>query len=132
VGGLHLPLDDVLLDQVRRNSLEQGKKLLVAGKAAEAIEPLRKAYVFADRMLGVQHSETLSAKAIWEEARDKAALAKLRFREGARLKVSSGPHASQSGIVKRLLLSHLHAYVIQPEEGEAFQAADDQVEAIAD
>src|ERR1700730_13755529 len=118
--------DDALLDQVRRNSLER-----VAGKATEAIEPLRKAYVFADRMLGVQHSETLRARAIWEEARDKAALAKLRFREGARVKVLAGPHAGKSGIVERLLLNHLHAYVIQPHEGEAFQAADDQVQAIA-
>jgi len=89
------PFDDALLDQVRRNSLER-----VAGKATEAIEPLRKAYVFADRMLGVQHSETLRARAIWEEARDKAALAKLRFREGARVKVLAGPHAGKSGIVQ--------------------------------
>jgi hypothetical protein len=125
------PFNDRLLDQVRRDSLEQGKTLLVAGKAAEAIEPLRKAYVFADRMLGVRHSETLSAKAIWEEARAKAALAKLRFREGARLRVSAGPHAGKSGIVERLLLNHLHAYVIQPQEGEAFQAADDQVDNVA-
>jgi hypothetical protein len=95
------PFNDTLLDQVRRNSLEQGKNLLAAGKAAEAIEPLRKAYIFADRMFGVQHSETLDAKAVWEEARDKAALAKLRFREGARLRVLAGPHAGQSGIVER-------------------------------
>ncbi|HWX14648.1 MAG TPA: KOW motif-containing protein [Methylocella sp.] len=55
----------------------------------------------------------------------------LRFREGARVKVLAGPHAGKSGIVERLLLNHLHAYVIQPHEGEAFQAADDQVQAIA-
>ncbi len=125
------PFDDMLLDRVRRDSLEQGKKLLAAGKVVEAIEPLRKAYVFADRILGIEHPETLSAKAIVQEARDKAALSKLRFREGARLKVSAGPHAGQSGVVERLRLNHLHAYVIKPQEGAAFQAADDQVEVVA-
>jgi len=126
------PFDDKQLDQVRRDSLEQGKRLLVAGKAAEAVEPLRKAYVFADRMLGIEHAETLSAKAILDKARCEAALAKLRFRVGAHLKVSVGSYAGQSGIVERLLLNHLHAYVIRPSEGESFQAADDQVEAIKD
>ena len=126
------PFNDTLLDQVRKESLEAGMALLDAEKAAEAIEPLRKAYVFADRMFGIEHAETLSAKTIWERARGEAALAKLRFRPGARLRVIAGPNAGRCGIVERLMLGHLHAYLIQPTDGEAFQAADDQVEAILD
>jgi hypothetical protein len=42
--------------------------------------------------------------------------------------VKAGPEAGKSGIVDRLLLNHLHAYVIQPADGELFQASDAQVE----
>ena len=106
--------------------------MLAAGGPDRAVEPLRKAYTFADRMLGITHPDTLRAKEILQRARDKAALAKLRFRQGARLKVVNGPHAGQTGIVEKLLLNHVHAYVIRPGEGEAFQAADNQVEAAAE
>jgi hypothetical protein len=47
-----------------------------------AVEPMRKAYVFSDRMLGLSHEETLRIKADWERAIDEATLAKLRFRAG--------------------------------------------------
>ena len=124
------PFDDTLLDGVRKDCLAQGEELLHAGKPGEAVEPLRKAYVFADRMLGIEHPETLRAKEILQTARDKAALAKLRFREGARLQVTTGPFAGRSGTVERLLLNHLHAYLIRPEQGELFQAADSQVEGL--
>jgi hypothetical protein len=83
--------DDEMLDKVRRDSLQGGTELLVAGKAADAIEPLRKAYVFADRMLGVQHEETLRVKTELDRARDEAALARLRFRVGDRLAIFFWP-----------------------------------------
>jgi hypothetical protein len=122
------PFDDEMLHKVRSESSALGKKLLTEGRAAEAIEPLRKAYVFSDRILGIQHPETLSAKLVWEEARDKAALAKLRHRVGDEVTVSSGPHSAKSGVIERLLLNHLHVYVIKPPEGEMFQASDEQIE----
>jgi ribosomal protein S4E len=91
---------------------------------AQAIEPLRKAYVFADRMLGTDHPETLAAKALCETAREKAALAKLRFRPGDNLKVTAGQHEGRKGTVERLMLNHVHAYVIHPssDQGEPFMA----------
>ena len=125
------PFDDAMLLKVGHDSSELGKKLLAAGKAAEAIEPLRKAYVFSDRMLGVQHEDTLRAKSVWERARNEAALAKLRLRGGDQVAVSSGPHAGKRGVVEELLLNQLHAYVIKSVDGEVFQASDEQVERVS-
>jgi len=121
--------DDELLEKIRSESFQQGIVLLEAGEAAEAVEPLRKAYVFSDRMLGVQAQETLSKKATWERALDEAALSKLRFRIGARLRVISGPYAGATGTVEKLLLRHVHAYVIRQQSDETLlQASDVQVE----
>ncbi|MFC5741588.1 SIR2 family protein [Dyella tabacisoli] len=123
------PFDDVFLENVRLDSFQAGADLLEAGKPGEAVEPLRKAYVFSDRMFGIAAPETLDKKAMWERALDEAALAKLRFRVGDRLKVVSGPNEGLSGAVERLLLRHVHAYLIKPiDDGDAFQASDEQVE----
>lgn len=117
-----------MLNNVRLASYERGKELLAGGKAGEAVEPLRKAYVFADRMLGMQHPETWHAKQVWEQARNEAALAKLRFRVGDQVTVSSGPHAGARGAIDELLLNHHHAYVIKLKNGDRVQASDEQVE----
>jgi hypothetical protein len=122
------PFNDALLEQVRQESSRRGQELLAAGKAGEAVEPLRKAYVFSNRMRGIEDTETLEAKEVFDRARDEAALAKLRFRVGDRVKVHTGPHEGKSGNVERLLLNHLHAYLIKPANEEAFQASDAQVE----
>jgi hypothetical protein len=127
------PFDDAELDRIRRASLADGARLLAEGVPGRAVEPLRKAMVFADRMLGMTHPETLEAKRLWEQAREEAALANLRFRPGDTLRIVGGPHAGRSGVVERLLLNHLHAYVLQPtsDPGEPFQAADSEVERAA-
>lgn len=122
------PFDDAALHAIRHEAIATGKTLLDAGNAVGAVEPLRKGMVFSDRMLGIQHPETVEAKAVWERALNEAALSKLRFRVGDYLKAHSGPHAGKSGIVERLLLRHLHAYLIRPSAGEQFQASDQQVE----
>ena len=122
------PFNDEELNGIRIDSLAIGKSLLEKGNAREAEEPLRKGMAFCYRMLGMQHPETIQARALLERARDEAALAKLRFREGDHLKVISGTHAGKSGVVERLLLRHVHAYLIKPTEGEPFQASDPQVE----
>ena len=122
------PFDDVMLEKIRIEQLELGRTLLAGGKPVEAVEPMRKAFVFSDRMLGLTHEETLRIKAEWEHTLNEAALAKLRFRVGARLSVKSGPEVGKAGVVDRLLLRHLHAYLIRPSEGEPFQASDAQVE----
>ncbi len=119
--------DDQALERIRCGEFERGQALLRNSLPAEAVEPLRKAMVFADRMLGEGAPETLAAKAQWELALDGAALARLRFRVGDRLAISSGTHAGKSGIVARLLLRHHHAYVIDVGDGEVY-ASDEQVE----
>lgn len=55
--------------------LKEGQALPDGGKPIEAVEPLRKAYVFADRLLGIRAPETLLAKEVWDRSRDEAALA---------------------------------------------------------
>jgi hypothetical protein len=122
------PFDDKKLDEMRAEFAREGAKLLRDGRASDAIEPLRKSYIFSDRMLGIENPETLKAKSIWEEARNEAALAKLRFRPGVMLKVVAGAHAGKRGELFKLLLNHVHAYYIRAETGEEFQVADDQVE----
>jgi hypothetical protein len=122
------PFDDELLKRIQAESFERGVALLAKGNAAEAVEPLRKAYVFSDRILGVGHEQTLRAKSEWERAREEAALARLRFRVGDSLVASAGPYAGKSGVVEKLLTNHLHAYVIRTSEGVIFQASDAQVE----
>ena len=121
------PFDDERLNHFRKDAARMGLSLLEGGEASKAIEPLRKAYVFADRMFGVENFETLSAKAIWERAREESALAKLRFRPLARLKVISGPEAGKEGVLVRLMLNHVHAYCLRTSDGEEFLVADDQV-----
>jgi len=79
----------------------------------------------------MQNEETLRAKSIWERARDEAALAKLRFRVNDQLTVTAGPHAGKRGVVVKLLLTHLPAYVIRPMNGNDFNASDQQVESVA-
>jgi hypothetical protein len=120
--------DDQALMQMIDDFARPGRELLAAGGAAAAAEPLRKAWVFSDRMLGAAHEQTLRLKTETEHAREQATLAKLRFRPGDALSVSAGPHAGSSGIVEKLLLNHHHAYLIRPKDGDAFQAADEQVE----
>jgi hypothetical protein len=122
------PFDDVMLEKIRVEQLALGRSLLASGKPVEAVEPMRKAFVFSDRTLGLTHDETLRIKAEWEHTLNEAALAKLRFRVGDCLVVKDGPHAGKKGPVQRLLLRHLHAYLIQPADGEPFQASDAQVE----
>ena len=123
------PFDDKALENIRYESFQLGVQLLESGKASEAVEPLRKAYVFTDRMLGIDAQETQDKKAIWNRAIDEAALSKLRFRIGDRLTVVSGERAGASGTVEKLQLRHFHAYLIRAENGEGqFQASDEQVE----
>jgi hypothetical protein len=122
------PFDDTILESLRIESFRLGLELLESGKASEAVEPLRKSYVFTDRMLGIDDPDTQEKKAIWNRAIDEAAVSKLRFRVGDRLTVVSGERDGVTGTVEKLLLRHLHAYLIRPDNGdEPFQASDVQV-----
>jgi hypothetical protein len=122
------PFDIDFLWNIQRESLQRGKDLLAQGKPTEAVEPLRKAWVLSDRLQGSEHKDTLQVKSLWDKALNEAALARLRFRVGDRLVVLSDPHEGKVGVVKELLLRHLHAYFIHPDSGDDFQASDEQVE----
>jgi len=124
------PFDDIHLEKIRTESFQIGSDLLQGGKPVEAVEPLRKAYVFSDRMCGLEAEETIRKKEVWQRALDEAALSKLRFRAGDQLRVTEGEHIGKLGVVDRLLLRHLHAYVIKPSEGDEFQVSDMQVEKV--
>ncbi|MFZ1907296.1 MAG: KOW motif-containing protein [Steroidobacteraceae bacterium] len=125
------PFDDEVLKRICLESYQMGSDLLARNEPGAAVEPLRKAYVFSDRLFGREAPETQSKKATWERALDAAALAKLRFRVGEEVRVTAGPHLGDSGVIEKLMLRHLHAYVIKPVEGELFQASDAQVESMA-
>jgi hypothetical protein len=46
------PFDDVMLERIRLDQLREGRDLLARGQPVESVEPMRKAYVFSDRILG--------------------------------------------------------------------------------
>ncbi len=119
--------DEKLLASLDRHDRE-GRRLLEADRAGDAVEPLRKAWVLSRALFGWGAERYRAQEAIWNRAIDQAALDKLRFREGARLRIVAGPHEGKAGVVEKILPRHFHAYLIGTE-GESVQAADDQVEA---
>jgi len=122
------PFDEVMLAQMQKDLLQSGQDLLAEGKPGQAVGHLRKAYVFADRLLGTDHPDTRLARVLMEEANGAAALSKLRFRPGDSLTVKSGPHGGKVGVLAELRLNNLLAYLIKPDQGESFLASDEQVE----
>lgn len=120
--------DDAKLMQVLEESERRGRELMALGKFGEAVEPLRKAWVFS-RHLPITPERRSENERIWNEAIDKDRLSQLRFREGARLRILSGDHQGKIGTVHQLALRHVHAYFIDIEgANERIAAADNQVE----
>lgn len=105
----------------------EGERLLRERQAGAAVEPLRRAWVISRALFGWGSEKYVRCEQIWNRAVDEAALNKLRFREGAHLRVVSGPHEGKTGNVVKILTRHLHAYVISAGNEEV-QAADAQVE----
>ncbi len=120
--------DGKLLGDMQQLTSE-GENLLQGGQAGAAVEPLRRSWVISRALFGWGSDEYLRLERIWNRAIDEAALEKLRFREGAQLRIISGPHEGESGKVVKILTRHLHAYVVDVGNEEV-QAADQQVEAI--
>lgn len=122
------PFDDAQALRVYREARVRGESLMAAEKFSDAVEPLRKAWVLS-RHLPIPEDERREAERIWNEAIDKRSLARLRFREGARLRIVDGPHAGKSGVVAQLALRHVHAYFLTVEgHPQPIAAADNQVE----
>ena len=82
--------DDAALEATRIEAAKQGEQLLSSGHPRAAVEPLRKAMVFSDRMYGIGDPRTVASKANWMESRREAYLAELQFRKGHQLHVHDG------------------------------------------
>lgn len=123
--------DDAKLMQVLDESERRGQSLRQAGMFGEAVEPLRKAWVFS-RYLPIAEERRAAIEHCWNDSIDSDCLSKLRFREGARLQVNSGEHQGKVGTVLQLALRS-HAYVVTVEgTSEQIAVADTHVDVISD
>jgi hypothetical protein len=125
--------DKPRLRQVLAEQEKQGDDLYSAGHFADAIEPLRKAMVFSDRLDGSENERTRHLTEVWNKALDGAALSRCRFREGDRVRIVRGDHAGLVGVIEKLGLRQTQAYLIRvdnstPEASGLKAAADDEVE----
>lgn len=113
---------------------EHGRSLYAAGHFAEAVEPLRRAMVFSDRMLGETSERTISLRDIWNEALNSAALAQLRFRTGERVKITNAEHNGLQGVITTLFPRCFKAYQItlEGDDEAVIFASDDEVEGAND
>ena len=80
-------------------SAKSGEELFSLGRYSEAIEPLRKAMVMSQYLDNVSKEETERICNRWNEATDRAALAKLRFREGDKIRVTEGEYKGKTGFI---------------------------------
>jgi len=125
------PFNDGTLLEIMRQSAEKGRKLVTEGKNRDAVEPLRKAIVFSDRILGISAPETIALRSEWNQALDRATLDGLRFPVGTTVKIVTGEHAGCSGIIKSLGLRQIRPYWIATEKAGLVAAADHEVEEVA-
>ncbi len=100
------------------------------GDNKSAVEPLRKAMVFADRSLGKDAPETATLRAEWNKALDDRTLDTLRFTIGTQVKVLAGEHAGKTGTIDRFGLRQVKPYWIRTADGDMIAAADNEVEHI--
>ena len=112
-------------------SAAEGRRRVAKGDNTGAVEPLRKAMVIADRMLGLNAPETSALRIEWNAALDNRTLDKLRFRVGTRVRVTAGQHIGKSGIIDTLALRHVKPYWIKPADGDTVAASDEEVELLA-
>jgi hypothetical protein len=125
------PFDDTKLSAILDENMQEGRRLVAAGSNQAAIEPLRKAMVFADRMLGIDAPLTTELRGEWNAALDNATLDRCRFRPGKHVRIVSGEHAGKSGVIEKIGLRNLHPYWVAVNDGEVISAGDDQVEDVA-
>jgi hypothetical protein len=126
------PFDDTALLKIMRESATEGRRLVTCGDNKGAVEPLRKAMVFADRILGKDAPETSALRVEWNAALDNSTLDTLRFAVGTEVKVVAGEHAGRIGTIERFGLRQVKSYWIKTTEGEMVAAADNEVEPVSD
>jgi hypothetical protein len=127
------PFDEPRLRDILSQQQELGELLYNEWRFGDAIEPLRKAYVFSDRLDGAQHERTRHLHTIWNNAIDGATLLRCRFREGDRVKVVRGDHTGAIGVVEILERRYQKPYLVRPDAAEPaarpLNVGDDEVEA---
>jgi hypothetical protein len=122
------PFDDEKLLAIMRHSADEGRRRVRLGDNQGAIEPLRKAMVFADRILGIDAPETCGLRDEWNAALDNSTLDKLRFEVGTRVRIVNGTHEGKSGTINSLGLRQTKPYWIDIGQEGMIAAADDEVE----
>jgi hypothetical protein len=123
------PFDLSKLAEIQKESAERGRNLVQNGKSREAIEPLRKAMVFSEKIAGGGAAESALLREEWNKAIDAAMLTDLRFRVGAAVRVRSGPETGHTGRIEALSLRQVHAYQTRLDDGRLVALADTDVEA---
>lgn len=118
------------LKEIMNKSEEEGKNLFAQGLFKEAIEPLRKASVFSNRIFGENTEETKKRSKLHWEALDKSILKNLRFKEGEKIKVIKGNFLGITGIIKKINLRWATPYEIEPDikQDKLVAVSDDEVE----
>lgn len=117
------------LNKILDENEKIGKELLNQNKFYEAIEPLRKAYVFSDRLNGISDKRTKELKALHNKAIDDNALSKMRFREGDKVIVAKGEHLGKMVVIEKLGLRATKCYWVKID-GQNVALADDEVDKI--
>lgn len=126
------PFDDAKLLNLARQSADEGRRLVGLGDNKGAIEPLRKAMVFVDRISGLDALETVTLRREWNAALDNATLDKLRFQIGTRVRVVTGEHSGKSGMIQSFGLRQIKPYWILTGDGSMIAAADGEVEVLTE
>jgi len=123
------PFDDELLKKIMEDNAQLGRRLYSEGKFKEAGEPLRKAYVFSDRLSGESDPLTKELHALREKSMDQAVLSALRFKPGVKIRVVSGKEAGKTGVIEKIALRSSKPYYVKQESSEgSFYASDSEVE----
>ncbi|MFC1482415.1 hypothetical protein ACFL51_01265 [Myxococcota bacterium] len=121
-------LDIAELIRVMEGNYEKGKRLFKEGKYQEGIEPLRKAQVFSDRLMGIGNEGTIEKKALWNRCLDEASRARLRYTEGDRIVVVEGKHKGRAGLIEKTLLRHSTPYCVRDDsDGKVFYIRDEDI-----
>ncbi|WP_081329250.1 SIR2 family protein [Pseudomonas fluorescens] len=125
--GFSYPFDDSELEQIYRDSKERGEILIGAGEYKEAIEPLRRAWVFSSRIPHLS-PESEQVEKMWIHARDMAVRVELRFVEGERVLILKGEHAGSEGVISSINTNQLSPYWVDFQSGETDAFQDVQLE----
>lgn len=126
--GFSYPFDLPALGKILTDNADVGKKLLAANQFKESVEPLRKAYVFSDRINGGSHELTRELHQLHETALDQRTLVDLRFKPGTRVRVVSGTNNGKRAVIERIQTRCTSPYVLRDGGATEFFAADSEVE----